>query len=154
MIAKPSTPHLIDAACAELTKKVAPVITDPTVKIALEMAIAVLQGASRRSANELAWMREESDAIEVVALRLVTELPAATELVDALADYTGGRSDSLYLADAQASYERASQLLSAATEVVFTDGDPGRIAAVMALYDQRIANENAVTGVFVAAGRT
>jgi len=154
MISKPLTPELIDATCAELSSKVGPALTEPSVKVLLEMAIAVLQGASRRSANELAWMQEESEAIEHVAKQLVDDLPDANAVKDALKAYEDGKTDSRALADAQASYERASELLSCVTEAAYASGDPERIAAVGRLFDQRMANENAVTGVFLAAGRT
>ena len=154
MISKPLTPQLIDATCAELSSKVGPALSEPNVKVLLEMAIAVLQGASRRSANELAWMQEESDAIEAVAKETVADLPDFTAVNDALKAYEDGKTDSRALADAQASYERASELLSCVTEAVYEDGDPARIAAVGRLFDQRMANENTVTGVFLAAGRT
>jgi hypothetical protein len=99
-------------------------------------------------------MSEEADAIEEVAQRLVTELPEATDLASALETFREGKSDSRYLAEARASYERASEVLSRAAEAAYADGDRDRIAAVGRLFDQRMANENTVTGVFIAAGRT
>jgi hypothetical protein len=53
-----------------------------------------------------------------------------------------------------ADYERISEVLSCAAEAVYADGDPSRIAAVQELFDQRLANENAVIGAFQAVGRT
>jgi hypothetical protein len=153
VISKPTTPQLIDAACAELTAKVAPAIADPSTRIVLDMAVAVLQGAARRSANELAWMREEADAIEQLAAEFAAELPDAAALAEGLAAYRDARTASLYLAEAQADYERASELLSRVAEAAYASGDPARKAAVRALYDQRMANEKAVIGVFLAAGR-
>ena len=67
---------------------------------------------------------------------------------------TTARTGSLYLDDAQADYERASEVLSCATEAAFASGDTARIAAVEELLQQRMANENAVTGTFLAVGRT
>ena len=64
MISRPTTQQLIDAIAIELNSKVAPAISDPTVQVQLEMAIAVLKTTAVRSANELAWMQEERDAIE------------------------------------------------------------------------------------------
>ena len=72
----------------------------------------------------------------------------------ALQDYATSKNDSLYLADVLADYQRASEVLSCAAEAVYADGDAGRIAAVRRLFDQRMANEKAVIGVFMAAGRT
>jgi hypothetical protein len=154
MISKPSTAQLIEAVNAELASKVSPELDAGTTRVVLDMAMAVLQGAATRSANELAWMREEEQAVAAVAGRLVEELPTATGLAEAYRVYTDNRSDSLYLADAMADYERVSEVLSCAAEAVYTDGDPDRIAAVQELFDQRLANENAVIGAFQAVGRT
>jgi len=154
VISKPTTPQLIEAVCAELETKVAPAITESTAQVALAMATAVLRGAAVRSANELAWMREEADAIEQVADDLVGSLPGSEALAEALEDYRAQRSDSLYLEDALDDYARASEVLSRAVEAAFADGNPERKAEVEALMTQRMANENGVIGVFEAAGRT
>jgi hypothetical protein len=145
---------LIDAACAELEGKVAPAVADPATRVVLDMALAVLKGAAIRSANELAWMREESEAVDALAGRLVAELPGATGLAEAHAAYTSAKTHSLFLDDVLADYERASEVLSRAAEVAYVDGSPEQIAAVRALFDQRMANEKTVIGVFMAAGRT
>ena len=153
MISKPTTPQLIEKACSELADKVRPSL-DGTTLVVLDMAIAVLGGAARRSASEQAWMAEESDAIEAVALSFVADLPNATALAAALKDYQDHKSDSRYLADAEASYERASEVLSCLAEAAYADGDQGRKSAVHVLFDQRMANENAVIGAFLAVGRS
>jgi hypothetical protein len=154
MISKPTTPQLIEAACTELENKVAPTISEGATKVVVDMALAVLRGAAVRSANELAWMREEAAAIEGLAQKLASELPDAAGLAAALKDYAEAKNDSLYLADVMVDYQRASEVLSRAAEAVYADGDSERIAAVRRLFDQRMANEKEVIGVFVAAGRT
>ena len=154
MIAKPTTPQLIDAVCTELADKVAPAITDGTLKVQVEMALSILQTASVRSGKELAWMHEECAAIEETAQRLVAELPDTAALEAALRTYTDAKTDSRYLADAQANYERASEVLSCATEAAYASGNADHIAAVDRLFDQRHAHQNAVTGQFTAVGRT
>ena len=122
MISKPSTAQLIEAVNAELASKVSPELDAGTTRVVLDMAMAVLQGAATRSANELAWMREEEQA--VADERLVAELPSATGLAEAYRVYTDNRSDSLYLAGAMADYERVSEVLSCAAEAVYAEGDP------------------------------
>ncbi len=154
MISRPTTKQLIDVVCAELTSKVAPALTDPVVKVQLDMAISVLQTTAVRSANELAWMREERDAIEDAARRMLGALPDAAGLADAFQAYVDEKSDSLYLDDAQADYARASELLSCAVEAAYASGDTEHIATVSRLIDQRHANQQAVTGQFMALGRT
>ena len=44
-------------------------------------------------------------------------------------------------------------MLSCAVEAAYESGDAEQIAAVIRLMDQRHANQQAVTGVFLAAGR-
>jgi hypothetical protein len=154
MISKPTTPQLIDAACTELETRVVPAISDPATKVVVDMALAVLRGAAIRSACEVAWMREESVAVDELAQRLVAELPDATELAAAQRAYTEARTSRLYLDDVLADYERASEVLSRAAEAVYRDGSAERIASVRELFDQRMANEKTVIGEFMAAGRT
>ena len=152
MISRPTTQQLIDAICVELSSKVAPAISDPVVQVQLEMALAVLKTTAMRSGSELAWMQEERDAIEQAARQMLEARPDAA-LQDALTAYTEGLTNSLYLIDAQADYARASEVLSCAAEAAYASGNAGHIATVIGLMDQRHANQQAVTGVFMAAGR-
>jgi hypothetical protein len=154
VISRPTTQQLIDAVCTELANKVVPVVTDGTIKVQLEMAISVLQTASVRSANEIAWMQEERDAIEDTVRQLLEALPDAKPVADALAEYVDNKTNSLKLDDAQADYARASEVLSCAVEAAYASGDADQIAAVGQLMDQRHANQQAVTGQFMAVGRT
>ena len=114
----------------------------------------MLQTAAVRSGSELAWMQEERDAIEQTA-RQAARRPARrhSRCGDALQTYTDGLTNSLYLKDAQADYARASEVLSCAVEAAYESGDAEHIAAVGRLMDQRHANQQAVTGQFMAAGR-
>jgi hypothetical protein len=153
VISRPTTQQLIEGVCAELKSKVAPAVTDPVVQVQLEMAMAVLATTAVRSGNELAWMQEERDAIEQTASRLLDALPDAKPLREALQAYRDGLTGSLYLKDAQADYARASEVLSCAVEAAYESGDADHIAAVMGLMDERHANQQAVTGQFMAAGR-
>jgi hypothetical protein len=154
VISRPSTQTLIDAVCIELNDKVAPAINDPMIKVQLEMAIAVLKTAAVRSAKELAWMQEEREAIEQTARQVLEAHPDNKPLQKALEAYTDGLTNSLYLDDAQADYARASEVLSCAIEAAYESHDAEQIAAVGRLMDQRHANQQAVTGQFIAAGRT
>ncbi len=118
------------------------------------MALSVLQTAAVRSGSELAWMQEERDAIEQTARQLLDALPDAKPLQEALQTYTDGLTNSLYAKDAQEDYARASEVLSRAIEAAYESGDADHIAAVGRLMDQRHANQQSVTGQFMAAGRT
>jgi hypothetical protein len=154
VISKPTTPQLIEAVCVELETKVAPAVTETTAAVALAMATAVLRGAAARSGSELAWMREEADAVEAVAERFVGSVPDTEALAEALEAYRSQRTGSLYLDDALGDYERASEVLSRTVEAAYASGDADRKAEAAALMEQRMANETAVIGVFEAAGRS
>ena len=123
MISKPTTPVIIEAVCAELETKVGPSL-DATTRVVLDMATALLRATAVRSANELAWMQEEADDIEAFARRLLGERPESRELEEALGAYSCDRTNSRYLADAQADYERVSEVLSRAAEAAFASDDP------------------------------
>jgi hypothetical protein len=155
VISRPTTQQLIDAICIELGNKVAPAITDPVIQIQLEMALSVLQTAAMRSGNEIAWMHEEREAIEQTARQMLEALPddAGAPLQEALQTYTDGLTNSLYLEEVQQDYARASEALSRAIEAAYESGDAGHIDAVGHLMDQRHANQQSVTGQFMAAGR-
>jgi tetratricopeptide (TPR) repeat protein len=153
VISRPTTQQLIEAICIELADKVAPTLTDPVIQIQLEMALSVLQTAAARSGSELAWMQEERDAIEETARQLLEALPDAEPLQAALQAYADGLTNSLYLEEAQEDYARASEVLSRAIEAAYESGDADHIAAVGRLMDQRHANQQSVTGQFMAAGR-
>ena len=153
MISKPTTQQLIDAVCTELPPRWPQSSPTPPPSSSSTWRSRVLKGVGIRSANELAWMREEADAIEAVARRLVADLPDATDLGDALDSYLDIKSDSRYLARAEEEYERAGEVLSRAVEAAYADGDADRKAAVRALIDQRMANEFAVVGQYVGVGR-
>jgi primase-polymerase (primpol)-like protein len=153
VISRPTTQQLIDSVCEALSEKVAPTITDPGAAVQLEMALAVLRTAAVRSGNEIAWMRDEREAIDAAARSLVDSIPESTALAAALAAYDAGRTDGLTLDEAQADYALASEVMSCAIEAAFASGDAAHIATVGALVDQRHANQQAVTGQFMAAGR-
>ena len=148
MIARPTTAQLIDAVRDDLRTRVSPFVTDPMARLALDMSILVLGSASVRSANELAWMLEEAEAVEALARELVGRLPALAEPLAACPP-TGLRD----IGDVHARYERASELLARMAEAAYDAGDAEAIAAVMALFEQRRQTQNAITGGFQAVGR-
>ena len=153
MISKPTTPQLIDAVCAALEGTVAPVL-DGVPRDTLEKAIGILKVLSVRAAHEIAWMREESDEIVALAGRFVDELPDTAALTEALAALAARRDDSLSLADVQASYELAGEVLSRAVECAYRSGSRDHIADATRTVEQRIVHQDLTIGTFEAAGRT
>jgi len=153
MISKPSTPQLLQTIKTELKEKISPALTDPTHVVAVQMMSELLDALSIRAESELAWMREECNAIEVAAASYVAAHPGAAEVAAALAQCRDEASGSLRLSDTQADYDRASELLSRLTEAVFSSGDPTDVRTVEVLVEQRLGTELTIVGTFVAAGR-
>lgn len=153
MIAKPSTPQLLQTIKAELVDKIAPTLTDPTHVVAVQMMTALLDTISVRAESELAWMRQESDTIEHAAAHYLQSHPDAHAVSAALAAYRDGTSGSLHLSDVSADYDRAGDLLSCLVDASFAGGDPAEVRAAEVLIEQRLATEMAILGTFVAAGR-
>jgi hypothetical protein len=153
MIAKPTTEQLIDAVRLELQTRVAPLLSDPIARMALDMSIAILGSAAVRSAHEVGWMLEEADAIEAVARRLVERLPDPGPVGEALADcerHAGAVAD---MAALHARYAAAGEVLARLGEAAYDAGDADAIREVWALLEQRRAHQDAVTGGYTAVGR-
>lgn len=153
MIGKPTTPQLLQTIKAELADKIAPALTDPTHVVAVQMMTAMLDAISVRTQHELAWMRDESAAIEATADEFLAAHGDHNGVAAALTEYRSARTDSLHLDDVQADYDRASEVLSRLAEAAYAGGNPAAVAAVERLVDQRLATELAIVGTFVAAGR-
>lgn len=153
MISKPTTPQILQTIKAELNDKIAPVLTDPTHVVAVQMMSAMLDALCVRTENELAWMRDECDSVEAAASSYVEAHPDATAVATALAEYRDHTGGSLRLSDVQADYDRATEVLSRMAEAVFGHGTPAEVRTVEQLIEQRLATELAIVGTFVAAGR-
>lgn len=152
MITRPSMARLLDSISAELTEKIIPGLTDPTLVVNVQMMTAVLGALSVRVEHELAWMREECDRIEAAADAMAAH-DRAPAVAGALAAYRAERSDSLLVSAAQADYERAGEVLSRLAEAAYGSRDPDRIAVVEGLFADRLAIEQQAIGTFVAVGR-
>jgi len=61
MLSKPTTQQVLLDCRRELLEVIDPAVSDPTVKIAIQMLENVLRNCAERSAHEIAWMRDESN---------------------------------------------------------------------------------------------
>ena len=111
MITAPSMPQLLETIRDELADKVLPSIDDPTTRVSVEMVMAVLNQLVVRSENEIAWMLEESAAIDDAAAELAERL-ADSSLDDAVAAYRQGRSETMHLSAVAGDHARAGEVLS------------------------------------------
>jgi phosphopantothenoylcysteine synthetase/decarboxylase len=155
VIVFPATPQVIEAVAAGLERDVASEPHEPPAQLAMGMALQVLRAVAVRTANEREWMHQESAAIEELAGRLLDELPdGGAGLRTALDAYLAGAGEERCLDAAVDNYQRASEVLSCATELVYLAGSAQQRAAVHRLFEQRLAHENAITGGYKAVGRS
>ncbi len=148
MITRPSTSQLLRTVSHDLLAVVAPAIDDQAVVVTVQMMAAVLDAAAVRCENEANWMRAESAAILEVAARVAAAIPDTAELDAALAASAVGDSDAVE------AYERASEALSCAAEVVLGADLPDLRGEVEQLLAARLANELTVIGAnFEVIGR-
>ncbi|MEY4372693.1 MAG: hypothetical protein RL219_1462 [Actinomycetota bacterium] len=153
MIARPTTPQLLQTIKAELNEKIAPVLTDPTHIVAVQMMTSILDSLSVRTAHEIAWMIDEANAVESAAADYVGRNPGAASVARALAAYRSVRTSSLHLAEVGAAYDSAAELLSSLADAAFAEGNPNDVRTVEQLVEQRLGNELTIVGNFVAVGR-
>lgn len=153
MITAPSMPQLLETIRDELGEKVLPQLDDATTKVSVEMMMAVLNQLVVRAENEVAWMLEESAAIDAAADRLLPRLSPASALEEAAAGFRAGRAETMHLSVVAADYQRACEVLSRLAEAAYAAGDADAIETVQELIDRRLATEEAAIGEFIAVGR-
>ena len=116
MISRPTTAQMLLDCATELMQGVLPAVSDPPAIIRIYMIEQVLRSAAIRSANEIAWMREEVPAIEAYG-RAVHEAIANEDLTDLLAQLEQADGTDLTLEAVAERYFRAGEVLSTALEV-------------------------------------
>src|SRR3954452_23678015 len=75
MITRPTTDVLVLDCCRELSEEILPAIEDETLKLRLIMTVTVLGNAAVRAANEIAWMRAETEDLVGFARRVAAQHP-------------------------------------------------------------------------------
>ena len=155
MISRPTTDQILIACSRELLDVVLPDVQSDHVRVTVQMLENVLRNAAARAAHEIAWMREETEALAGFARDVVTAMPErAGETVRALAALADAPSHSLELADVVETYSRAGEACSCALEAAMAEGDAalaGRAADLMAARNQR---ELQIMGEWTMVGRS
>lgn len=149
MLSKPTTDHVIDGVVRSLDEIVLPTITDEPARVAVQMIQQILRGAAVRAGHEIAWMHEEIAGIRSVAASFA-DAPAVAAALTALDQLDDTR---LELADVQARYDRAGEVLSCTVEAAYAAGDDDAIASTRQLLEQRSAHEMAIVGQLDLVGR-
>jgi hypothetical protein len=152
VIGRPTTEQILLDCCRVLDDDVLPGVTDETTQVRLAMLGKVLHNAAVRAAHEIAWMREETAAIEAYAAAVVAATGAAA-LRAALDELAGAPHGSLHLTDVTDLYGRAGDALSAALEAAISGDRADLVRDGEALLVARLVHEHAVVGGWDAAGR-
>jgi len=153
MLSKPTTPQILLDCRRELLETIDPAVTDPTVKVAIQMLENVLRNCAERAAHEIAWMRSESDAMVAYARDVASTVGSTAAIDAALADYDKGDNVSLELDAVSDAYGRAGECLSTALERVFAIGHTELHLRGRAILDVRLAHEDAIKGEWAFVGR-
>jgi hypothetical protein len=148
MQSSPTTVQILEGLRVELRQTVLPEVSAGPARVAVEMLDNVLSNLATRAAHEIAWMRDESDEIE----RLAAEVddPATRS---ALAAYRETNREGLHLAEVQASYDRAGEVLSCALEHALDTNDTVLLAASRHILKIRSEREMAILGDWNMVGR-
>jgi hypothetical protein len=153
MLSRPTTEQILLDCRAELLNTIDPAVSDPAVKIAIQMMENVLRNCATRSAHEIAWMVEEIDRMVAFADRVVAAAPTPDAVRAALDACRSQRSSSLHLDDVVRDYHLASTCLSAALDAAIVIGDATLAADGRAIIDQRVATELQIMGEWSFVGR-
>ena len=153
MISRPTTEQLILECCRELMEDVLPHVSDETAQVRVVMIDTVLRNAAVRAGNEIAWMREEIADVIQYAHSVVSTVPDATPVADALAALQKAPDDSLLLADVANLYTQGGELLALAIEAVIANRATELIAAGEALIEARMGREHEVMAGWSPTGR-
>ena len=114
---------------------------------------AAVDYCAERAAHEIAWMREEGDAMVAFAREVAQTLPGNSSIDAALTTYESGRSDSLHLDDVSATYSLAGHCFSAALEHAVAQNHTALHLKARAILDLRLDHENRIKGEWAFVGR-
>lgn len=153
MLSRPTTDQIILDCRHELLTAVDAAVTDPTVKITIQMLENVLRNVAERAAHEIAWMREETDLMMTFANDVQAALGASAELTQALQAFDSGKSDSLHLDDVCKTYSLAGECFSVSMEKVFQASHTALHLRSREILAIRLDHENKIMGEWAFVGR-
>jgi hypothetical protein len=153
VLSRPTTEQILLDCCRELMNVVLPALTDETAQVSVIMVETVLRNTAARAAHEVAWMREETAAIESYAQAVAEQAPSADSVGAALQALAGAPRDSLHLDDVVETYCRAGDVLSAALETAVAGRLAGLVGHGEELLVARADHETEVMAGWTPTGR-
>lgn len=154
MNTRPTTEQIILDCRRELLDVVLPDVSSDHVRVSIQMLESVLRNVATRAAHEIAWMREETAALEAYARAVAAELPPDAALAAALQDLDGAPRDSLHLEDVTDTYSRAGEAMSCALEAAMAAGHRQLSEQAATLLRERNNRELEIKGEWTMVGRT
>ena len=153
MISLPSTAQIILDCRRELLEVIGPEVKSEAGKVSVQMLENVLRNAATRAANEIAWMRDETAAMEGFARDALAAAPGVSTIADALTALAAGPRESLHLDDVARVYSLAGEAFSCAIEVALGSGHEELADRGAALLAVRSATEVEIMGEWGFVGR-
>jgi hypothetical protein len=155
MIVQPSTEQIILDCRRELLEVIGVEVSSDAGKVSVQMLENVLRNAATRAAHEIAWMHDETLALESYAKDVVRTLPdvAASAITSALAALDAGPRTSLHLADVSTVYSLAGEAFSCALEASLGAGHRDLAERGAVLLKQRSDTEVQIMGEWGFVGR-
>lgn len=153
MIPRPTTEQIARDCARQLLDVVLPAVQGDSASVAVQMLENVLRNVAVRAAHEIAWMTEETAAMEAFARDVLEAVPGADAVGDALDRLAGAPRASLHLDDVVETYSRAGDALSAALEAAMAGGHADLAARAGDLLHVRCAREVEVMSDWSPIGR-
>jgi hypothetical protein len=153
VISRPTTAQILDDCARELRETVAPAVTDPTVRIRLEMLEQLVASCAVRAAHEISWMEAECEVMASYAADVLATLGDDRGLSALLEDYRARQGRSLDLEDRVADYDRAGRAFAVALELAMYRGHDELSARARQIVTERRDREAETRPGFYLPGR-
>jgi hypothetical protein len=154
VISRPTTEQILLDCRRELLDVVLPDAQSDHVRVSIQMLENVLRNAATRSAHEIAWMREETVALETFAREVQSTIPErSAETSRALQTLATANRDSLHLDDVIDTYSKAGEAFSCALEAAMEAGHTGLTTQAADLCRARNERELEIKGEWAMVGR-
>ena len=152
MITRPTTAQVLLDCAREVRESIAPAVTDPTVKVRLEMLELLLASCAVRAGHEIEWMAEESAELIAYAADVLAAHP--NDGLGVLLDAAHAEPESLGLDDRIAAYDRAGRAFAAALDHAMAAGDEALSARARQIVGRRRDHEGETRPGFYMPGRS
>ncbi|HEY3005753.1 MAG TPA: hypothetical protein VGJ44_25630 [Kribbellaceae bacterium] len=153
MLSRPTTEQILLDCCRELMEGVLPALSDETAQVRVIMLDAVLKNTAVRAAHEIAWMLDETAAIDDYVHAVRAAVPGDEAVRSAAEALAAAPRHDLHLDAVVEAYCVAGKAFSAALEAAVTGRLPDLVARGEQLLEQRRDREIEVMAGWSSTGR-